>query len=331
MPELRKDPTSNRWVVISTERAKRPGDFSLPPVEKRGGFCPFCTGNEKTTPPEVFSIRDSGNADEPGWRVRVVPNKFPAISNDGMPTDISGGLFQAKVGSGAHEVIVETTDHDLTIADLDANAFKDVVTTYVERLKTLKADPRIQYTFVFRNSGLLAGASLEHPHTQIIALPMTPLYIQDELTHAENHAKKTGNCIFCDMIEAEIKTGTRVIAQENGFVALAPFAPRFPFETWIMPVAHSSHFETLEGKTLSDYSAFMKKILSAIKSVLSDPPYNFMLHNSPAKTGNLLHYHWHLEIAPCLTNIAGFERGTGYYINPTPPEEAAKLLREALK
>ena len=328
MPELRKDPTSNRWVIISTERAKRPGDFVLPPVQKKGGFCPFCEGNEKFTPPEVYSVRNSGTADENGWRVRVVPNKFPALSNEGIPADISHGFFEAKVGSGAHEVIVETIDHNATLADLAEGPFADVVGTYVQRLRTLGADPRLEYVFIFRNSGLLAGASLEHPHTQIIGLPMTPLYIHDELAHAEAHAKKTGKCIFCEMIAAELESKARVIAETDGFIALAPYAPRFPFETWVMPTSHSSHFETLEGKQLADFSRFLKRTLSAIKSVLADPPYNFMLHNSPSRSGPLAHYHWHLEIAPCLSNIAGFERGTGYYINPTPPEESAKLLRE---
>jgi len=328
MSELRKNPITEGWVIISTERSKRPGDFNLPPVEKKGGFCPFCEGNEGSTPPETFSLRNAGKPDEPGWSVRVVPNKFPAVKNEGSPDRTSKGIYEMINGAGAHEVIVETTRHDVGLVDLGIKSFSEVLSTYRSRLLSLRSDPRLEYIMLFRNNGLLAGASLEHPHTQLVGLPIVPVAITDELDGASSFHKKTGHCIFCEMIDSEIEKKDRLIMADDNFVAFCPFAPRFPFETWVFPRAHMSNFEDIDDDLLQSFAGFYKEVLTKLKNVLNDPPYNFMLHTAPVKSRGLKHFHWHIEITPCLTQIAGFERGTGYYINPTPPEEAAKHMRE---
>lgn len=327
MPEIRKDPTSSRWSIISTERSKRPGDFALPPVTKKGGFCPFCKGNEGSTPPETYSIRVDGNADEPGWKVRVVPNKFPALINEGEPTRHSDGIYKMVEGSGIHEVIVETPNHDEEFYSLTDEEFTNVMKTYRQRIITHRDDPRLQYLLIFRNSGLLAGASLEHPHSQLIGLPLVPVAIHDELSVAKDHHDAHESCVFCNMIEREMKDDCRVISENENFIAISPYAPRFPFEVWLFPKSHSSNFETMDDASIEDFSRYFKGLMKNFASVLDDPPYNFMLHTAPTTYTDLPHFHWHIEITPCLTHIAGFERGSGYYINPTPPEEAAAHLK----
>jgi UDPglucose--hexose-1-phosphate uridylyltransferase len=327
VPEIRKDPTSSRWAVISTERSKRPGDFDLPPVTKKAGFCPFCEGNESSTPPETYSVRDTGKPDEPGWKIRVVPNKFPALKNEGEPTRHTNEIFSMIEGTGIHEVIVETPEHNKKFFELGDEEFYGVISAYKKRLIASAADPRIEYTLIFRNSGLLAGASLEHPHSQLIALPLIPVALEDELKTSKTFHALHDKCLFCEMIAREITEGSRIISTSNDFVALSPYAPRFPFEMWVFPKKHASHFESMDDSSIRELSVFFKTLMKHFASVLDDPPYNFMLHTAPARSEGLNHFHWHFEITPCLTHIAGFERGSGFYINPTPPEEAAKHLK----
>lgn len=327
MPQIRKDPVVDRWVIISTERAKRPGDFSLPPVAKKGGFCPFCEGNEGTTPPETYSLRNSGKPDEPGWRVRVVPNKFPAISNEGTPTRTSNGIYEMIEGCGAHEVIVETTNHDVELPDLPIAQFADVMSTYRSRILKLKADPRIEFIMIFKNSGLLAGASLEHSHTQLVGLPIVPVAISEELESSKRHFDKNRRCLFCDMIGSESGAKARIVMEDANYIAFCPYAPRFPFESWVFPKFHESNFESMDDAEIKPFSSFFKGVIEKYTDTLGAVPYNFMLHTAPTKAAGLKYFHWHIEITPCLTQIAGFERGTGFYINPTPPEDAAKALR----
>jgi len=329
MPELRKDPLSNRWVIISAERGKRPGDFILPKTEKKGDFCPFCTGNEGITPPETYALRDNTAPDTSGWQVRVVPNKFPALSPEGTSEKQMTGIYQQMAGIGIHEVIIETTDHNRQLNDLSNTERAHVLDAYLNRFKALANDPRLNYIMLFKNSGLLAGASLEHPHTQLIALPLTPKSIEEELSTAITHYNEHNTCVFCDMIQSEIKNQSRIVDESEHFIAFCPYAPRFAFETWIFPKTHQSEFTDLTDGQKHDLSGFWGNILKRQSNVLNDPPYNFMLHTAPISHANKSHFHWHLEIAPYLNNIAGFERGTDYYINPTPPEDAAEHLRKA--
>ncbi len=329
MPELRKDPITGRWVIISSERGKRPTDFKDNHIRKGAGFCPFCAGNERTTPKEILAYRDNGTPNGPGWRLRVVPNKFPALEVEGALHKQGDGMFDKMNGIGAHEVIIESPDHDATLASLAPKSMEEVLWAYRDRMEDLKKDARFQYPLIFKNEGLAAGASLEHTHTQLIALPIVPIQVREELDGSLHHYELKERCIFCDIIRQEARTGTRVISENNRFISLAPFAPRFPFETWIMPKHHCSCYSCSTNEEYKDLAEIMQDTLRRIDTVLSTPPYNFVIHTSPFRDERNEYYHWHIELMPKLTNVAGFEWGSGFYINPTPPEEAAQFLRDA--
>lgn len=328
MPELRRDPVLGRWVIISVERGKRPTDFISPVIKRKGGFCPFCHGNEYTTPDELAAVRrDGSKPNEAGWTLRVMPNKFPALLPEGMLNKQGEGLYDKMNGVGAHEVIVETPDHDLTLATITPEAFEDVLWAYHQRLTELKKERSNQYVLIFKNEGDSAGASLEHSHSQLIALPIVPRTVKDEIKGAKLHYEQRDRCLFCDIIYQEISDRRRIVHENDDYIAIAPFAPRSPFETWIMPKAHSSAFEPIDDsfKGLTD---IFQTVLKQLNALFGHVPYNFMLHTSPFKDENNDYYHWHIELKPKLTKMAGFEWGSGFYINPTPPEESARYMRE---
>jgi UDPglucose--hexose-1-phosphate uridylyltransferase len=329
MPELRKDPVLGRWVIISVERGKRPTDFILPAQKKRGGFCPFCPGNEYTTPDEIMAYRKDGTRpNEPGWTLRVMPNKFPALHMEGALNKKGEGIFDKMNGVGAHEVIVETPEHNLTLATITRDAFEQTLWAYYSRLTSLKEDPRIKYVLIFKNEGESAGASLEHSHTQLIALPIVPRTVKDEVQGSKNHFEHRERCLFCDIVYQEVSDGRRVVWENDGYLAIAPYAPRSPFETWILPKEHSSAFSPLDGD-FTGLAEIFQRVVKQFDSILDHPDYNFMIHTSPFNEEQNEYYHWHIEIMPKLTKIAGFEWGSGFYINPTTPEEAARYMREA--
>ncbi|HUK86502.1 MAG TPA: galactose-1-phosphate uridylyltransferase [Terriglobales bacterium] len=335
MPELRKDPVTGRWVIISTDRAKRPTDFSREPVRMKGGFCPFCPGNESKTPPEVLAFRpqpDGGPAperDTPGWRVRVVPNKFPALGVEGNLDRQAEGMFDRMNGVGAHEVIIETPEHNLTLANLPIKRVEDVIWAFRDRIIDLRQDKRFKYILIFKNHGEPAGASLEHPHSQLIALPIVPRQVIEELQGAKQYYTYKERCIFCDVIHQEMEAGVRVVSENADFLTISPYAPRFPFETWILPKRHESAFENSTSQSYENLARAIQSLLAKGNLVLDNPSYNFIIHTSPLQEANNDYYHWHMEFMPKLTKVAGFEWGSGFYINPTPPEEAARFLREA--
>lgn len=331
MPELRKDPIVGRWVIIATDRARRPTDFIRERVQIRGsGFCPFCYGNESKTPPEVLAYRRDGSApNSPGWSLRVVPNKFPALGIEGTLNRQGEGLYDKMNGIGAHEVIIETPDHRTTMAALPAEQIESVLWAYRDRIVDLKKDTRFKYMLIFKNFGDAAGASLEHTHSQLIALPVVPKRVQEEVTGARDYYAYKERCLFCDMLRQEFSSGVRLVAENEKFFALCPFAPRFPFELWIVPKEHQSSFEDSSRNEFRHLATLLKDMLGRLEAVLDHPAYNYIIHTSPVRDGVNDYYHWHLEIMPKLINLAGFEWGTGFYINPTPPEEAAKFLREA--
>lgn len=330
MPELRKDPITGSWVIISSEHGKRPTDFQDQRGKKRGGFCPFCAGNERTTPSEVLAYRpkEANTPNGPGWRLRVVPNKFPALQIEGCLNKQGEGIFDKMNGVGAHEVIIESPDHNATLANLPLETMEEVLWSYRDRVEDLKRDTRFQYALIFKNEGLAAGATLEHTHSQIIALPIVPVQVQEELDGCKKHFKLKERCIMCDIIRQETQSGTRVVLETPLFIAFAPFAPRFPFETWIMPKAHNSSFAASSNEDYRDLAGLLQNVLRRMDRALSTPPYNFVIHTSPFKDQDNDYYHWHIELMPKLTYMAGFEWGSGFYINPTPPEVAAKFLRE---
>ena len=331
VPELRKDPVVGRWVIISTERARRPSDFAgrdgAGPL--RGGrICEFCPGREDRTPDEVLAVRHTGGGpNSAGWTVRVVPNKFPALRIEGELEPSGEGLYDRISGVGAHEVIIESPDHGAALATLPAEQVADVLRAYRDRMRDLRRDPRFEYVIVFKNHGEGAGASLEHPHSQLIATPTVPSMVEEELEGALRHFQIKKRCIWCDIVHQERRGGGRVVVDDGGFVALEPFAPRFPFETWILPADHRSSYEDSEAPDLRALAGVLTEVLGRMRRVLDDPPYNFMLHSAPIRARSMDHFHWHLEIIPKLTPMAGFEWGTGFFINPTPPEVAAQFLR----
>jgi UDPglucose--hexose-1-phosphate uridylyltransferase len=329
MSELRKDPVTGRWVIISTERGRRPSDFSIPKQPVKAGFCPFCPGNEDKTPPEIMAFRPQGTPpNTPGWSLRVVPNKFPALRVEGELNREGVGLYDKVNGIGAHEVIIETPSHEEVLATLPPKRFEDVLWAFRHRMLDLRKDLRLRYAMIFKNHGEAAGATLEHSHSQLIALPIVPHLVMEEMAGCRDYYNYKERCIFCDIIRQEIQQGERVILENGEFIAIAPFASFSPFEAWILPKRHISFYEDSQIHEIQSLGRIFAETLRRLDKALNGPPYNFTLHTTPFNERNLEYYHWHFEIIPKLTKFAGFEWGSGFFINPTPPEEAAKFLRE---
>jgi UDPglucose--hexose-1-phosphate uridylyltransferase len=330
MPELRKDPIVSRWVIIAHERAKRPHDFKgEAQAQAEGGLCPFCEGQEDKTPPEVLAYRDRGTRPNgPGWRIRVVPNKFPALKVEGSLNKRGEGIYDKMAGVGAHEVIIESPKHHISMASLAEDNIREVLWAYRDRLVDLKKDSRLVHGMLFKNVGAAAGASLEHTHSQLIVTPIVPISVWEEMTGALEFYNYRGRCIYCDMVQQELATEKRIVLDTSHFTAFCPYASRFPFETWILPKAHSSHFENIPKPGVDDLGTVLRQVLNKLELALDSPPYNYIIHTAPFDHQELPHYHWHIEIIPRLTKVAGFEWGSGFYINPVPPEDAAGFLRE---
>jgi UDPglucose--hexose-1-phosphate uridylyltransferase len=330
MPELRKDPVTDRWVIISEERGKRPLFLFEEAPPQKPTICPLCPGNESMTPPEVFAIRRDGSLrDTPGWDLRVVPNKFPALRIEGDLDKEGIGIYDRMNGIGAHEVIIETPNHEEQLFDMEPERLRNVFIAFRERCVDLAKDKRFRYIIVFKNYGRSAGASIDHSHSQLIALPIVPKNVSEEIKGALTHYRLKERCIFCDIVSQEREEGVRVVLENERFIAISPYASRFPFEIWILPKKHEANFtnheEYLSYISLSDITS---KVLKKYEKALRRPPYNFMIHTSPLGASEISYYHWHIEIIPRLTRLAGFEWGTGFYINPTPPEEATSFLKE---
>ncbi len=329
MPELRKDPVTGRWVIISTDRQKRPNDFRIERATIVGRErCPFCPGHESFTPPEVLSYRQNGGApNTPGWDVRVVPNKFPALQVEGTLDRAGEGMFDRMNGIGAHEVIIETPDHDRSLAAMSEPEIERVLWAYRERILDLRQDHRLRYVLVFKNHGAAAGATLEHTHSQLIALPIVPDFVREETEGARRHFAIKERCVFCDIVQQDLTDSRRVILENADAVALAPYAPRFPFETWLLPRRHGARFEEAPRHEYESLARLLKSVLQRMDRALESPAYNLIVHTAPFADDVTELFHWHVEIMPKLTRVAGFEWGTGFYINPTSPEEAAQVLR----
>lgn len=330
MPELRKDYVTDTWVVFSTYRGHRP----IETQQESGGrdrtvTCPFCPGNEGLTPPEILAYRNGGVPNGPGWWVRCVPNKFPALTIEGEVERKVTQLFHSVNGVGAHEVIVETPEHRANFATLGEKQLQEVISAYRDRYLDLTKDSRFKYILIFKNHGAEAGASLHHPHSQLIATPIVPRRIMDELRAARDFYEETGgSCIYDEIVEEERKAGDRVLLESPDFLALCPYASRYPFETWILPTRHEVRFEEMDDGEGQALARFLKEVFGRLDGLLNDPPFNSYIHTAPCDRRDHRYYHWHLEITPRLSRTAGFERGTGFYINPVPPEDAARLLRD---
>lgn len=341
MSELRKDPVIGRWVVIATERKFRPSEFFSPAEVQKEAFCPFCKGNEDKTPAEIFAKRPaSPMPDSPGWEIRVVPNKFPALRIEGDLNKKGVGMYDMMNGIGAHEVIIETPSHkkenneNVDIKDYSLTTMVNIIETYQIRTIDLKKDPRFRYILVFKNFGKEAGASLSHPHSQLIATPIVPKRVKEELMGSKWYYEYRERCAWCDTINQEIDSGKRIVEQNESFLAIAPFASRFPFELIILPFRHSPDFEEITAKERELLAELMLTVFKKMAKGLNNPSYNFMLHTAPCRYPRPGYwqtiekdYHWHIEIMPRLVKQGGFEWGTGFYINPTPPEEVTNFLK----
>jgi len=332
MPQLRQDPATKEWVIIATERAKRPHDFK---VEKRAGEvpefvkdCPFCPGNEAMTPPEVLAYRPASTENNPNWLVRVVPNKFAALIPSGSTQRKEEfGLFRWMDGLGHHEVIIETPLHNEVIPCMDDEHVEQFLLAYRERYNTLKADPHCKLIIIFKNQGRSAGTSLEHPHSQLVATPIVPLYIRKKLEEASRYYDDTGRCVYCDIIRQGMAGGKRLVMETEEFVVFHPFASRFPFETLIFPKQHQASFGLISADDVKQFGQVLKEVLSRLSRGLSGPDFNYVIHTAPIKDEEEDYYHWHLQIVPRLTTPAGFEMGSGMGINVALPEETAEFLR----
>ena len=339
MSELRWDPLKEHWVIIATERGRRPRDYHMERAVQDSEVCPFCYGFEGKTPPEIFSIRNYGEPNNPGWQVRVIPNKYPALRVEGVVKSRGYGLYDVRDGIGAHEVIIETPDHTKGMADFTPQEITNVLFAYRARLLDLRNDLRLRHLVLFKNHGAQAGATLSHSHSQLIAVPLTPPVAAKELRVCRHFYEAHERCIFCDIIEFELKEGARVVIENADFVVLTPYAACFPFELRLYPRHHAHDFAAMNDRQLTELGVTMKDMLLRIKTVLKDPAYNFILHTAPPQQSRpgrpeywssiSYDYHWHIELVPRLTQIAGFEWGTGFFINPTSPEETAAFLRDA--
>ena len=328
MSELRKDPIVGRWVIIAPERADRPQALEEPELNA-AATDPFLEGREDITTPEIFAIRAAGTRPNgPGWKVRVIANKYPALGTDGDLESRGEGMYDVMHGVGAHEVIIECPHAEANLSHLPAEAVRDVLLAYQSRLNDLKRDTRLIHALIFKNKGARAGASLPHAHSQLIVTPIVPITIQEELDGAEAYFKYRGRSIFSDMILQERATGSRVVFETSQFLVFCPFASRFPFEICILPKSQRSHFESASRPKIDELGEVLKKTLRKLEVGLEDPSYNYIIHSAPFNSPELPHYRWHIEIFPRLAGVAGFEWGSGFYINPVPPEQAAKFLRE---
>ncbi len=332
MPELRHDPIQKRWVIIATERQKRQTWFDQELTLPSTPVCPFCPGNEAMTPPAILTHPENGP-----WSIRVVPNKYPALAIEGG-TDRQGvGLYDRMNGIGAHEVVIETPLHVEHIADMDLAHVEKLFLVYRSRLHDLMQDDRFKYVMIFKNHGAEGGATIAHPHTQIIATPVTPKTVSTELESAREHFRLKERCIFCDMLHDELESGERVVYMSDHFVVLCPYASRFPYETIVLPREHMHDYALASDEVVRDLAHTVQVTLAKLRKAVNDPPFNFLFHTAPnaGHARRRAHYwdtlaydwHWHMEILPRLTRTAGFEWGTDFYINPTPPEDAADILR----
>ncbi len=332
MPELRKDPIIDRWVIIASDRARRPQDYSVERERPRPGVCPFCPGQEAKTPPEVLAYRPvdgpAARPNAPGWSLRVFPNRYPALKVEGSLDREGDGPYDRMNGIGAHEVIVESPDHTRGLSQLSVAELEQVLEAFRDRIVDLKRDSRFRYVMVFRNYGRAAGASVEHPHSQLVALPVVPTAVARELEGARAYFDYKERCVFCDIVQKERRDKSRLIYDNGECVVISPYAARFPFETWVLPRQHRAALERIDRAELRGLADALRTALAKIERGLDDPPYNVTLHTSPFSAGDAEHYHFHFEIMPSLSTPAGFEWGSGFHINSTPPEEAARFLRD---
>ncbi|MGE0757799.1 MAG: DUF4921 family protein [Pirellulaceae bacterium] len=332
MPEYRQDPVSGSWVIMARERADRPTEFAPQPTHRRGAACPFCRGNELLTPPAVATYPSKVGNGEDAWEVRVIGNKYPAVTRlDGpsVPEEPENMLYPLHPGHGVHEVIIESPDHATSLSELTAQRATWSFLAYRDRLRAVAQVPGIRQGLVFKNCRAAGGATLEHAHSQLLATSVMPPALDRELLSAARYVTAVGDCLFCRILAHERASGQRMLAETEHFAAFCPFASRFPYETWVLPKEHRPDFRQEELENLAELSGLFQRIVRALEKVFAQAPYNFWIHTSPFDMPSHDYYHWHIELISRIGTQAGFEWGSGCFVNPITPEEGARDLREA--
>ena len=336
MSELRRDPITGRWVVIAPERLRA---RDVDAVHLRGGpagaidgdMCPFCEGQESIAGPEILAWRPPGSLhNTPGWTVRVVANREPALRVESSLGESSSALFQTLGGLGAHEVIIESPRHDASWSMMGAEEIQRVLWAWRERMRDLRRDFRLRSFVVVKNHGEASGATLDHPHSQLVALPMVPQHLDAALAGARTYHQATTHCVFCDIATQEVATERRMVSSDEQTVAFAPFASRVPFETWIMPRLHRAAFDEETDSSLAAVAERLSDVMRRVNTTLASPAFTLLLHTAPVGEERSAAYHWHLEILPRLGPVNGLAFDGGLYVNPVAPEESARALREAV-
>ncbi|MCX7910409.1 MAG: galactose-1-phosphate uridylyltransferase [Endomicrobia bacterium] len=328
MPEIRQNIATKEWVVISTERAKRPEDFKSTKEKKTlseiSEKCPFCPGNEHMTPYETYVVKDEFNK----WKIRVIPNKYPAVVQEGTVEYRSEGIKRCVSGVGTAEVIIESNKHNDILPLMPEKDIEQIIKVYKERYIAAEKDKRIKMIIIFKNYGEQAGASIEHPHSQLIAIPVVPFHIRYRIEEAMRYYDETGECVFCKMLNEELRYQERIVVETGHFVSFVPYAALAPFHMWVLPRRHMESFGDINDNEITDLAKNLKITLSKLYIGLDNPDYNYVIRSVPVNEKGKEYYHWYITIMPRLTKTAGFEIGTGMSINSSLPENDAKFLRE---
>ncbi len=330
MAELRQNVVTREWVIINPERTKRPHQFAgKKPVETQLPMsepeCPFCVGNEHLTVNESFKISEGGN-----WRVRVVGNKFPAVESTGERVRKIDGIYRSMSAVGFHEVIIEHPLHNMTMALMPDEHVADILTAYRERYREIRWDERVESIIIFKNHGETAGTSLVHPHSQLVATPVVPSQIRNRMEEAMRYFDDTGECVCCRTIKDEINAGERIVYENENFVAFIPYAALSPFHTWIFPRRHSSSFDETTDLEIRDLARCLRAVLAKLHYGLNNPDFNYSIRSVPTRELHVEYFHWYFTLVPRVTKTAGFEIGSGMYVNSALPEQSAEFLRNVV-
>ena len=328
MSHLRQNVITKDWVIFATERSKRPSDFvrspddTLPKLPTYKHNCPFCRGNEAANEPEYLRLED-----EQGWRVRIIPNKYPALSPVGDRIRHSDGIHRSITGVGYHEVLIEHPDHNATIALMELGDVINILRAYRQRYQQISEDKRVESIIIFKNHGESAGTSLEHPHSQITATPVVPSQIRYRMLEAISFFDDMGECLYCYTLKDELLAKERIVLETEYFVAFMPYAALSPFHMWIFPRRHNSCFSQISEVELADLAYMLKTVLAKLFYGLNNPAYNYTIRSMPTDEKNSHYFHWYMAIVPRVSQAAGFELGSGMYINTAMPEDSASFLR----